>query len=156
MPTIPQTVAEFLKSRRVAVAGVSRTPNAAGNAVFRKLRGAGYDVVPVNPNATELEGVRCYPDLRSVPAPPLDAVVFASHPRFATAAVRDCAALGIRRIWFHRSFGEGSVSEEAIRECRALGVEPIVGGCPLMYCEPVDMFHRGMCWWLRRSGRVPV
>lgn len=154
MPTLPLAVAEFLKCRRIAVAGVSRTAG-VGNSVLKKLRASGYDAVPVNPNATELEGTTCYPDLASVPGE-LDAVVFASHPRFALATVRQAAARGVRRIWFHRSFGEGSVSEEAIRECRALGIEPIVGGCPLMYCEPVDFAHRCMCWWLRRKGRVPA
>ncbi len=82
MRTVPQPVADFLKSRRIAVAGVSRT-NGVGNAILRKLRGSGYDVVPVNPNASELEGSVCYPDLRSVPGE-LDAVIFASHPRFGT------------------------------------------------------------------------
>lgn len=153
MPTLPRPVAEFLKSRRIAVAGVSRT-GGVGNAVLKKLRASGYDVVPINPNASSLEGAACYPDLRSVPGA-LDAVVFASHPRFATDTVRQGAECGVRFIWFHRSFGEGSVSEEAIRECRARHVEAIVGGCPLMYCEPVDLAHRCMCWWLRRRGRVP-
>ncbi len=153
MPTVPQPVVEFLKSRRIAVAGVSRT-NGVGNAVLRKLRASGYDVVPVNPNAAELEGTTCYPDLASIPGA-LDALVFASHPRLALDMVRQGAERGIRKIWFHRSFGEGSVSAEAVRECTARGIEPIVGGCPLMYCEPVDFGHRCMCWWLRRRGRVP-
>ncbi len=148
MSTVPQPVAEFLKSRRIAVAGVSRT-NGVGNAVLNKLRASGFDVVPVNPNADRLEGMMCYPDIAAVPGD-LDAVVFASHPRFASETVRQCADRGVRRIWFHRSFGEGSVSDDAVRDCRSRGIEPIVGGCPLMYCEPVDFAHRCMCWWLRR------
>lgn len=154
MPTVPQPIADFLKSRRIAVAGVSRT-HGVGNAVLHKLRASGYKVVAINPNATELEGAACYPDVTAVPGE-LDAMVFASHPRFALETVRQCAERGVRRIWFHRSFGEGSVSEEAVRECHARGVEPIVGGCPLMYCEPVDLGHRCMCWWLGRMGRVPT
>jgi predicted CoA-binding protein len=154
MSTVPSSVAEFLASRRIAVAGVSRTQG-VGNAVLRKLRDAGHEVVPINPHATELEGLPCYPDLESVPGE-LDAVVFASHPRFAAETVRQCAERGVRRIWFHRSFGEGSVADDAVRACRERGIEAIVGGCPLMYCEPVDLFHRCMCWWLRRGGRVPA
>lgn len=154
MPAIPQAVAEFLNSRRIAVAGVSRTAG-VGNAVLRKLRDSGYDVVPVNPNASELEGTSCYPNLAAIPGE-LDAVVFASHPRFAVDMVKQCEERGVRRIWFHRSFGEGSVSDDAVRECRARNIEPIVGGCPLMYCQPVDFFHKCMCWWLGKSGRVPV
>jgi predicted CoA-binding protein len=40
-------VATFLRGRRLAVAGVSRQPNQAANAVFRKLKGSGYEVFPI-------------------------------------------------------------------------------------------------------------
>jgi hypothetical protein len=59
-------------------------------------------------------------------------------------------------VWFHRSFGKGSVSEEAIRARAAEGIECIVGGCPLMFCDRVDVGHRYMRWWLQRRGRVPT
>ena len=154
MAQIPMQVAEFLAGRRFAVAGVSRNSGQPANAVFRKLRAAGYEVFAVNPSATEVEGVRCYPDLAALPEP-IDGVVVATHPDTSAAIVRQCAERGIRKIWFHRSFGDGSVSEPAIRECEARGIEPIVGGCPLMYCAPVDFGHRCMRWWLRRQRRVP-
>jgi hypothetical protein len=69
--------------------------------------------------------------------------------------VRQCDQRGVRQIWFHRSFGQGSLSEEAIRECSARGINCIVGGCPLTYCEPVDFAHLCFWWWLRLSRRVP-
>ena len=46
MVKIPDTVAEFLRGRRMAVAGVSRHPSQAANAVFRKLRDSRYEVFP--------------------------------------------------------------------------------------------------------------
>ena len=49
------------------MAGVSRQPGQAANAVFRKLRGAGYEVFPINPKTSEVEGARCYSDVGSVP-----------------------------------------------------------------------------------------
>jgi predicted CoA-binding protein len=151
---IPEPVADFLRGKRIAVAGVSRQPNQAANAVYRKLRACGYETFPVNPNASEVEGAACYPDLRAVPGP-LDGVVVATHPKVAADLVRQCAEQGIPRIWFHRSFGDGSVSDEAVRECAARGLACIVGGCPLMYCEPVDFGHRCFRWWLRRRHRIP-
>jgi hypothetical protein len=154
MASLPEDVAEFLRGRRLAVAGVSRQPGQAANAVFRKLRAAGYEVFPVNPNAAEAEGVRCYPDLGAIPGT-LDGLVIATHPRAAAGLVRQCAEHGVGRVWLHRSFGEGSVSEEAVQAAAAAGIRCIVGGCPLMYCEPIDLGHRCMHWWLRRSGRVP-
>ena len=151
---VPDVVASFLQGRRIAVAGGSRNPGEAANAVFRKLRACGYQVLPINPNAAEVEGARCYSDVQSVPGP-VDGVVIATSPKVSSEIVRQCRECGIRRVWFHRSFGKGSVSEEAVRACREGGKECIVGGCPLMFCEPVDAGHRCMRWWLQRRHRVP-
>ena len=59
MATIKDAASEFLAHRRVAVTGVSRTPEAHGsNVVYKRLRERGYEVVAVNPNAEEVEGTR--------------------------------------------------------------------------------------------------
>ena len=150
----PESVEAFLSGKRFAVAGVSRDPKQAANAIFRKLRSSGYEVVPVNPTAATLEGAVCYPDVRSI-AGDLDGVVVATHPDVAPDVARHALERGVAHVWFHRSFGQGSVSDEAVTRCRAAGMNCIVGGCPLMYCEPVDLAHRCMRWWLGRSGRVP-
>ena len=154
MSKVPSSVAEFLAGKRFAVAGVSRQPQHAANAVYRKLRNSGFEVLPVNPNAAEAEGVRCYPDLPSIPGS-IDGVVVATHPRNALDIIRQCGEKGVRKVWFHRSFGSGSVSAEAIQECKLRGIQCIAGGCPLMYCEPVDPAHRCFRWLLRLGGRVP-
>ena len=151
---VPESVAEFLSGRRVAVAGVSRDPGQAANAVYRKLGEAGYEVFAINPNATAIAGAPCYPDLASVPGP-LDGVVIVTRPDVSVEIVRQSAARGVPRVWLHRSFGDGSVCEAAVRECEAAGIRCIVGGCPLMYCEPIDFGHRCMRWLLRWQRRVP-
>jgi predicted CoA-binding protein len=155
MANVPRSVAEFLSGERIAVAGVSRSSSQAANAIFRKLRDSGYEAIPINPKASEVEGKRCYPDLASVPGS-VDGVVVATHPDVATQLVQQCEGRGVRRVWFHRSFGTGSVSQDAVRQCEELGIDCIVGGCPLMFCEPVDVGHRCMRWWLQRRGRVPA
>ena len=154
MAHVPEAVAEFLGGKRIAVAGVSRESGQAANAVYRKLRDAGYEVFPVNPKVAHIEGAPCYPDLRAIPTP-IDGVVVATHPDVSVELVRQCVDRGVGQVWFHRSFGQGSVADAAVRECAARGVRCIVGGCPLMYCEPVDLGHRCMRWWLGRQGRIP-
>ena len=154
MPRVPETVARFLAGKRFAVAGVSRQPQQAANAIFRKLAAGGYQVYALNPHAEQVEGVPCYPDIASVPEP-VDGIVVATHPDVASEIVRQAADRGVPRVWFHRSFGQGSVSDAAVRLCGDRGVECIVGGCPLMFVEPVDVGHRCMRWWLQRRGRVP-
>lgn len=154
MSRVPEVVADFLKARRIAVAGVSRGKDSAANPVFRKLRDAGYDVFPVNPNAPRVEGVTCYPDLAHIPGE-LDAIVVATHPDVSAQIVRQAVERGVRRVWFHRSLGTGSVSDAAVEECRKAGISCIVGGCPLMYCDPVDPGHKCMRTLLGWMGRVP-
>ncbi len=154
MPQMPESVARFLKEKRIAVVGVSRRGDVAANAVFKKLRDSGYEVFPVNPNTDEVEGAKCYPDVASIPGK-LGGVMIATHPDISADIVRQCAAHGVPRVWFHRSIGEGSVSREAVAECERLELEHIVGGCPLMFCDPVDIGHKCMKWWYQRTGKVP-
>ncbi len=153
MPQVDELIADFLRGRRIAVAGVSRGAASAANAVFCKLRDSGYEVFPVNPNASRVEGVECFPDIGSVPGE-LDGVVVATHRDVSAEIVRQSVARNVPRVWLHRSFGRGSVSEAAVRECASHGIRCIVGGCPLMYCTPVDFGHRCMRWWLAWRGRI--
>jgi predicted CoA-binding protein len=154
MTRVPESVARLLSGKRIAIAGVSRHADVGANTVFKKLRDCGYEVFPVNPNAEEVEGVSCYPNVASIPGE-LDGVMIATHPNVSVSIVRQCKERSVKQVWFHRSFGEGSVSKEAVSECARLGIECIVGGCPLMFCEPVDLGHKCMKWWLQQSGQVP-
>ena len=154
MTTMPGPVADFLACKRVAVAGVSRQGNQPANFIFKRLRDTGHDVFPVNPKADTVEGVTCYSDLASVPGP-IDAVMVVTPPGAAPDIIRQAVDRSVRHVWFHRSFGTGSVSDEAVDACRAHGIEPIIGGCPMMFCGPVDVGHKCMRWWLQRRGRVP-
>lgn len=51
----------------IAVVGLSNDPTRASNRIGRYLQQQGYQVVPVNPNLTEVLGEKCYPDLQSIP-----------------------------------------------------------------------------------------
>ncbi len=150
----PVAIRRFLAARRIAVAGAARDGRAVGNLVLRKLRAAGYDVVAVNPHAAEIDGVPCYPTLQAIPGR-VEAVVAATPPAATDQIVRDCAELGIRLVWMHRSFGTGSVSAEAVAYGRSRGLTIIDGACPMMYVEPVDVAHRCFRWVLGWTGRLP-
>lgn len=154
MTRMPESVAAFLRGERFAVAGVSRGSDSAANAVYGKLRDCGYEVFPVNPNTSQVQGATCYPDLASIPGN-LDGVVVVTHPDVSASVVRQAAERGVPRVWMHRSFGQGSVSAAAVQECQKSGITCIVGGCPLMYCEPVDVGHRCFRAVLGWLGRVP-
>lgn len=155
MPTLKEAASDFLAQRRIAVAGVSRTDSGHGaNVVYAGLRKAGYEVFAVNPNAEEVEGDRCYHDLGSIPGG-VQAVVVGTAPEMSAAVVRDCAEQGIERVWLHRSFGAGSVSEAAADLCRENGIRVIAGGCPMMFLPKTDVGHRCMRWILNLTGGLP-
>jgi predicted CoA-binding protein len=155
MTAIKEAASTFLESRRVAVTGVSRTPQSHGsNVVYRRLRDRGYEVFAVNPNATEVEGDRCYHDLRSIPGG-VDAVVIGTRRENADETMRECAELGIGHVWMHRGPGAGSVSESAAEYGRQHGITVIDGGCPCMFGPTADAGHKAMRFVLTLTGNVP-
>jgi len=144
MQSIDEAASTFLAKKRVAVTGVSRTPKTHGsNNVYKRLRERGYDVFAVNPNAREVEGDQCYPDLKSIPGG-VEAVVIGTRPEIAEDTMHECADLGIRHVWMHRGPGAGSVSDTATTYGRQRGITVIDGGCPLMFAPTSDIGHRLM------------
>ena len=118
---IDRAAQEFLATQRIAVTGVSRTPeNHGSNIVYRRLRERGYDVFAVNPHAETVEGDTCYPTLADIPDG-VEAVVIGTRPAHAEATVRECLDLGVTHVWMHRAFGAGSVDEAAAELGRANG-----------------------------------
>ena len=155
MPTMKEAAADFLAQKRIAVTGVSRHPEThASNTVYLRLRERGYEVFAVNPNADEVEGDKAYHNLTSIPGG-VDAVVIGTRPEFAEATMSECADLGIKRVWMHRSFGAGSVSENATRYGRHHGITVIDGGCPCMFAPTADCGHTMMRWFATLAGNVP-
>jgi predicted CoA-binding protein len=155
MTTIKEAATEFLTHTRVAVTGVSRNPNEHGsNVVYKRLRERGYEVFAINPNADEVEGDPCYPNLQSVPGG-VEAVVIATRPEMADQTMRECAELGIKHVWMHRGPGAGSVSKTAAEYGRREGITVIDGGCPCMFDPTADFGHKAMRVVFRLIGNVP-
>ncbi len=155
MATIREAADRFLACRRIAVTGVSRDPQGHGsNAVYQRLRGRGYEVFAVNPNAETVEGDPAFPDVRSIPGG-VEAVVIGTRPEHAEATMRECAELGIGKVWMHRGPGGGSVSPAAAAFGRENGIEVIDGGCPLMFDPTADFGHKCMRGIFKLTGSVP-
>ena len=148
---------EFLAQKRIAVVGVSRKQG-TGNGIFTSLRGRGYKVYPVNPNAAEVMGETCYPNLKAIPGG-VDAAVIVTRPEVTEEVVHECAEAGVSHVWMHYNalFGKGnsSVSDAAVAYCREHDINVIAGGCPLMFGEGADMGHKCMRWILGVTGGLP-
>jgi predicted CoA-binding protein len=155
MSRIKEAASEFLAHKRIAVTGVSRHPqNHGSNIVYRRLRDRGYQVFAVNPNADQVEGDPSYQDLKSIPGG-VEAVVIGTRPQRAEDTVRQCADLGIKHVWMHRAFGEGSVSDAATKLGRERGITVIDGGCPCMFDPTADSGHKAMRVLFTLTGKVP-
>ena len=153
MQTMKEAASTFLANKRIAVTGVSRKPKQHGsNNVYKRLRDRGYHVFAVNPNADQVEGDHCYHDLKSIPGG-VDAVVIATAPDSADATMRECEELGIKHVWMHRAYGQGSVNALATKFGREHGITVIDGGCPLMFEPTADFGHKVMRVVYR--GHVP-
>ncbi len=76
---------ELFRPTSVAVVGASNRPGKVGTSLFRNVIAAGFQGVahPVNPSWKSVSGVRCYPDLQSLPDPPELGIVIVPAPQVA-------------------------------------------------------------------------
>ena len=158
MSATESMIADFLAHRNIAVVGVSHDKAAVANAVFKKLKGAGYHVLPVNPHLDAFEGERCFASLGAIEEP-VDGVFAVTD-----SVVDECIALGIKRVWMHNMLGTRvrvgkgmterttSASDAAVRKARAAGLTVIPGDCPMQHVPPVDGFHRCVHWLAGKLG----
>lgn len=152
MVDINKAAEKFLKLKTIAVVGVSSKGDVAANIIYKKLRDQGYNIFAVNPNAKTAEGDTCYPNLKAVPQE-IEGVVIGTAPDVTPKIVAECAALGIKHIWIHRSFGIGSFHPEALKIARENDLSLIPGGCPMMFSDPVDPAHKCMRWFLKITDK---
>ena len=122
MNTIEE-IDSILTARAFAVAGASRDPAKYGSLVFHALKNAGKSVYPINPNASDIDGVPCYASIASAPAD-AEGAVFITPPAVTEAGVQEALARGIKRIWMQ----PGAESAKAIALCVDAGATVVAGG----------------------------
>ena len=149
-----EAVSDFLRQKRLAVVGVSRAEKDFTRDMFRELLKRGYDAVPVNPAAAEVEGRRCYARVQDI-APAVAGALVMTPPQQSESVVMDCVEAGIGRIWLYRAVGQGSVSQAAVGFCKANGISLVPGYCPHMFWKDSAFFHRVHGFLLQISGRWP-
>jgi acyl-CoA synthetase (NDP forming)/GNAT superfamily N-acetyltransferase len=93
------SLAHLLRPASVAVVGASRREGSVGRTILRNIRDAGFagPVYAVNPNADEIDGLRCVHSVAALPEP-VDLAVLAVPAPAVAAAARDCGERGIRAL----------------------------------------------------------
>lgn len=157
MATIDNLVQDFLAQKVIAVVGVSDKRETGANRNYKTFKGHGYRVYAVNPRISAFDGAPCYPDLKSIPEKP-DAVFMLTSPRVTDQIVQECVDLGIKHVWMHCMMGtrpglaanSTSVSQSAVKVCKANGISVIPGSCPAQFLN-ADFGHgimRKLWGWL--------
>ena len=77
-----KSIEDFLANHEVAVIGASDNKKKFGNIVLNKLKDNGYTVYPINPRLTEIDGIKCYPNIESLPET-VKAAVFITKPEIS-------------------------------------------------------------------------
>jgi predicted CoA-binding protein len=121
--TIQQAAEAFLAAGPFAVVGASVDRSKYGNKVLRCYQQHGKEVYPINARAAEVEGLKAYPSLASLPVR-ARAISVITPPAITEQVVRDAAAAGVTHVWMQ----PGAESDAAIREAKALGMSVIAGG----------------------------
>lgn len=152
--TTRENIDDFLKQKRLALVGVSHTATDFTRTLFHEFVRRGYDTVPVNPNAAEIEGQRCFARVQDI-RPPVDGVLVMTPSKVAERVVMDCASAGVKRVWLYRAVGQGAVSKASIQYCKANGIRVIPGYCPFMFWPDTAFFHRLHSGLLKIFGRMP-
>src|SRR5689334_21866327 len=113
-PNVSLTVSEnFFAQKRIALIGMSREKHHITATLLNRLEQQGYQVILVNPTASEIMGHRCFARVQDIDPVP-DAALLFTAPTVTDAVVRDCASAGVNHIWLYGTGGHGSVTEQAV------------------------------------------
>jgi predicted CoA-binding protein len=121
--------------------GVSRNPKKFGYAAFKELKEKGLNIIPVNPAAAEILGVKVYPNVSSLPAEVRGIIVMTKKDQ-TLEVVKEAKAKGIKNIWIQQM----ADSKEALMELEGSDINYITGECILMHYKPHSFhkFHRAI------------
>jgi predicted CoA-binding protein len=112
--------------RNVAILGASSERRKFGNKSVRAHVAAGWNVFPVNPKESEVEGLPAYAALADIPEP-IQRISVYLPPPVSLAKLPEIAAAGAREVWFNPGAADAAVLAEAKR----LGI-PAIDGCSIV------------------------
>ena len=121
------SIPELLRAARViAVVGLSSDEMRPSNGVAAYMKRAGYRIIPVNPNETEVLGEKAYARLEDVPEK-IDIVDVFRRSEYVRGVVESAIRVGAKAVWMQ----EGVVDEAAAEVARAAGLDVVMDRCIL-------------------------
>lgn len=155
-PTPAQLATEFSALKSLALLG---EPGWYGPRRLRflvwALRQRGYTLYPLHRHLPEVTGLEAYKGLERLPQRVSRALV-ALPPAKVPEALDESAANSIEMAWLVPRSSPFEAREVTLERARELGLELILGLCPLGFMEPVSGPYRLYRAWLRwRAKRQP-
>lgn len=123
-PLSDEEIKSILSLRRVVVVGMSRDPVKPAHYVPKFLLRHGYEVVPVNPSADEILGLKVYKSIREVPGG-IDVVDVFRPSDQVLPVVKEAVERRPSAIWLQ----EGIYNEEAVRLALEAGIRTVWNRC---------------------------
>ena len=108
----------------IAIVGLSPNSDRDSHRVAAYLQGVGYRVLPVNPNADEILGEKCYRTLKNIPDE-VDMVNVFRSPEHLPQIVEDALEIGVKSLWTQL----GIVHREATGRASQAGLFVIIDKC---------------------------
>lgn len=121
----PITIQKLLtESKTIAIYGLSTDTQKASYFVASYLKSHGYRIIPINPNATEILGEKCYPDIASIPEK-IDILNIFRRASEVGPLIDDAIAKKIPAIWLQLRI----INLPAAEKARAAGIEVVLDKC---------------------------
>jgi predicted CoA-binding protein len=152
--TTLKQIGDFLALKRIAAVGVSRNRKETSHTLWQELRQRRYDVVPVNPATTEIDGKPCYASVRDI-RPPVEGALIMTTAAVAEQVIEDCAAAGIHHVWLYGGLGGGATSPATVAAAERHGLDAVAGHCPYMFLPGTPVFHSIHGLGKRLTGSYP-
>ena len=111
----------------VAIIGASADRQKYGNKSVRAHLKQGYDVYPVHPTESSIEGLTAYPSLEDVPVEQLDRISVYVPPHVGITLLEQIRDRGAREVWFN----PGSESPELLERANSLGLN-VIQACSII------------------------
>ena len=112
--------------KTVAIIGASRDRSKYGNKAVRAFQQQGYAVYPVNPGASEIEGLPAFKSIRDVPVRPQLISVYLPPP-VLLKILPDIAAKGCDELWLN----PGTESNEVLALAEQLKLN-VIQACSIV------------------------
>ncbi|WP_372950197.1 CoA-binding protein [Mariniphaga sp.] len=143
-------IKQFLAPKKLAVAGASRNPKKFGGSVIKDLKERGFELFPVNPNAEEIQDLKCYKNIADLPADVKHLLILT--PKDKTAEIASQAVQNkMEMVWIQQM----SETPEALAILEEAGIPFIQKKCIYMFADPVKGPHNFHRFLVKVFGRYP-